>query len=278
MKYDPVKRSLGKVFNSTPFLRKIFYSLLDLLLLRAWHIKKELRIWAINAGSDISILDAGAGFGQYVYTMSKLNPEFTIKGVDVKEEQIADCNKFFTQINEAHRITFEEADLQKFTNANSYNLIVSVDVMEHIEDDVQVFKNFHESLKNDGLLLISTPSDQGGSDTHHEHDHDHEEGEAHGFIDEHVRDGYNIVDIENKLKSAGFKDIEASYAYGKYGKIAWKLSMKYPITMLNVTKLFFILLPFYFILTYPISYILNYMDVNRKNETGTGLIVKAYKR
>ena len=125
------------------------------------------------------------------------------------------------------------------------------------------------------MVLISTPSDKGGSDTHH--DHDHEDEDAHGFIDEHVRDGYNIHDIEDKLKSAGFSNIEAYYAYGKYGKISWKLSMKYPITMLNITKLFFILLPFYYIVTYPVAYILNHMDVKRNNETGTGLIVRAYK-
>ena len=32
MQYDPVKRRLGVVFNSTPLLRKLFYHLLDLLL------------------------------------------------------------------------------------------------------------------------------------------------------------------------------------------------------------------------------------------------------
>ena len=40
MQYDPIKRSLGTVFNNNPLLRKLFYRLLDLLLLRAWHIKK----------------------------------------------------------------------------------------------------------------------------------------------------------------------------------------------------------------------------------------------
>ena len=44
--------------------------------------------------------------------------------------------------------------------------------MEHIEEDVQVFKNFHQSLSEKGVLLISTPSDQGGSDVH-----DHNEGD-----------------------------------------------------------------------------------------------------
>ena len=43
MKYDPVKRSLGNVFNKTPWLRKVFYKLLDILLLRAWYIKREIK-------------------------------------------------------------------------------------------------------------------------------------------------------------------------------------------------------------------------------------------
>ena len=41
MQYDPIKRSLGRVFNTTPGLRILFYRLLDLLLLRSWHIRRE---------------------------------------------------------------------------------------------------------------------------------------------------------------------------------------------------------------------------------------------
>ena len=33
------------VFNRTPFLRKLFYRLLDLLLLRAWHVHREIKRW-----------------------------------------------------------------------------------------------------------------------------------------------------------------------------------------------------------------------------------------
>ena len=275
MQYDPIKRSLGKVFNTNKNLRKLFYNLLDLLLLRSWHIKKELKEFASKAGDDISILDAGAGFGQYVYSMSRMNRNWKITGVDVKEEQIADCNNFFSSIGCADRIKFEKADLTKFRNEKAYDLILSVDVMEHILEDVEVFKNFQFSLKPGGLLLISTPSDQGGSDAHH--DHDHEEGDVHGFIDEHVRDGYNIMEIEDKLLSSGFSKAKARYSYGTPGKISWKLSMKYPITLLNISKLFFIIMPFYYVAVFPVSFILNYFDVKVKHRTGTGLIVKAWK-
>ena len=292
MQYDPIKKSLGKVFNKTPFLRILFYKLLDLLLLRAWHVRKEIRLWAhdIRVGNgrlgetapalkNVSfpadqansryILDAGSGFGQYSYFLSGLNPLWFVDAVDVKEEQIADCNAFFARINRKN-VNFDIADLTRFVIPDKFDLILSVDVMEHIADDEAVFRNFYDSLTQQGMLLISTPSDQGGSDVH-----DHEEGES--FIDEHVRDGYNITDIRQKLERAGFTRTEARFTYGTPGQIAWKLSMKYPILMLNKTKLLFILLPFYYLVAYPIAFFCNWLDTIMQHKTGTGLIVKAWK-
>ncbi|GET27088.1 class I SAM-dependent methyltransferase [Prolixibacter sp. NT017] len=274
MQYDPIKRVLGKAFNRTPFLRKVFYSLLDMLLLRAWHVSRELKKWGkSHTGKELKILDAGSGFGQYTYRMSRLFPKARIKGVDVKEEQIADCNQFFNRIGKGERVHFAEADLTKFDEPETYDLILSVDVMEHILEDEQVFRNFNASLKPGGVLFISTPSDQGGSDSH---DHEHEE-DVHGFIDEHVRDGYGVADIREKLERAGFTNIDVRYTYGAPGKISWRLSMKYPIQMLGASKIFFVVLPFYYLVAYPVSALLNYFDVHGKHETGTGLMVKAEK-
>jgi SAM-dependent methyltransferase len=269
MQYDPIKRSLGNVFNKSPFLRIVFYKLLDLLLLRAWHVKHQLKKLKPGMPDQPSFLDAGSGFGQYSYYLAKKFPSSRLLGVDVKEEQIEDCNRFFSAVNLDDRVRFEVADLTKFREKEKYRLILSIDVMEHIEEDVKVFENFHESLQEGGILLISTPSDQGGSDVHD----DHEES----FIDEHVRDGYNREEIKEKLSKAGFSEIMVKYSYGTPGKISWKLSMKYPISILNVSKVFFILLPFYYLVTYPFCLVLNYLDVRMKHKTGTGLIVKAIK-
>ncbi len=275
MQYDPIKRSLGKVFNQTPALRVLFYKLLDLLLLRSWHIRKEVRAWSQKVAHDINVLDAGSGFGQYVYYISSTNKGWNITGVDVKTEQIEDCNQFFVKINRQDKVKFEYADLTKLDKQEVYDLVISVDVMEHIEDDEGVFKNIYHAMNHGGMMLISTPSDQGGSDAHH-HEVEHNDGVT-GFIDEHVRDGYNLQEIIQKLKKAGFKDVDARYTYGLPGNISWKLSMKFPIMMLNASKLFFIFLPFYYLVTFPISFILNIFDVRGHHKKGTGLIVKAYK-
>ena len=268
MQYDPIKRSLGNVFNKHVMLRKLFYRLLDLLLLRTWHIKREIRRWARQRQGAAEVLDAGSGFGQYAYYMGRKHPEWNILGVDVKTEQIEDCTQFFRAIGFDH-VQFDYADLTRFRRENTYDLVLSVDVMEHIQEDVKVFENLCHSMKPGGMLLISTPSDQGGSDVH---DHDHE-----SFIDEHVRDGYNIGEIEDKLRKAGFSRVKARYSYGTPGRISWRLSMKYPITMLNTSRVFFILLPIYFLLTYPVAFLLNYLDVADRHATGTGLIVNAWK-
>ena len=269
MKYDPVKSRIGKIVNRSVLLRKIFYTLLDILLLRTWHVKRILRQYAAqNAGAE-NILDAGSGFGQYTWRMWKINKNCNILGLDITEEQINDCNKFISNTKAAGKVSFRLADLTTYKEDEKYNLVLSVDVMEHIEDDRTVFRNFFSSLSKNGWLIISTPSDKGGSDVHNEDDH--------SFIEEHVRDGYGRDEITEKLQSAGFSNVETIYTYGRPGKISWKISMKYPILMLNTSIILAIILPFYYILAMPFALILNYLDVRLKHSEGAGLLVIAKK-
>ncbi|MDZ7739101.1 MAG: class I SAM-dependent methyltransferase [Bacteroidales bacterium] len=290
MRYDPVKSRIGRVVSRNIWLRKIFYALLDILLLRTWHVKKALRRFARSrkeaAGSreesgshrqeagrsneDVRVLDAGSGFGQYTWRMWKINNKWDILGTDIKQEQIDDCKHFISKTKAAPRVDFRYADLTTFREEEKYDLVLSVDVMEHIEDDRQVFRNFYDSLRPGGWLIISTPSDKGGSDVH---DHD-----DHSFIDEHVRDGYGVEEIEEKLEEAGFGSIKTEYTYGRPGKISWRISMKYPVLMLNTSMAFAIILPLYYILVMPFALILNYLDIRTKNKEGSGLLVRAVKK
>ena len=276
MQYDPIKRKLGVVFNASPMLRKLFYKLLDILLLRSWHIRKALRQWSQETSGPQNILDAGSGFGQYDYYLARKSRDYRIKAVDVKEEQIEDCRRFFGRIG-LDNVSFEWADLTRFNEPETYDLVLCVDVMEHIEEDELVLRNYHSSMKKGGMLLISTPSDQGGSDVHHHEHEDYVNDGTHSFVDEHVRDGYGVDELAQKMKRAGFSRTEVQYQYGKPGKLAWRLSMKYPIIMLNTSYFFFILLPFYYLLTFPLVLVLNRLDLRGRHKTGTGLIAKAWK-
>jgi SAM-dependent methyltransferase len=269
MKYDPIKKTLGRFFSGSLFMRKCLYFMLDLLLLRTWHVKRALRMVSANYSGDMAILDAGCGFGQYTWRMSRINSFSRIKAVDIDREHIADCSAFFQNSGMSDRITLETLDLTKLSETSCYDLILSVDVMEHIEEDEKVFRNFCNALRENGSLIISTPSDKGGSDVHSENED--------SFIGEHVRDGYSMKDITEKLTRAGFRKINVTYTYGLPGTISWRLSMKYPIKMLNTSYLFFIVLPFWYLIFFPVSLILNYFDLIISHKEGTGLLVIARK-
>jgi len=269
MKYDPVKSKIGNLVNRRLWMRKLFYRLLDILLLRAWHVKRLIRSLNNSGMDNANILDAGSGFGQYTWSMWRINRSWTIHGVDLKQEQIDDCNSFFNKTKAADNVSFALEDLSAYTQTDMYDLILSVDVMEHIEDDNAVFRNFHTSLRDRGCLLISTPSDRGGSDVHHDHDE--------SFIEEHVRDGYGKEEISGKLRNAGFSEISVRYTYGRPGQLSWKLSMKYPILMLNASWLFAIVLPLWYLIVMPLALILNVIDVRKEHHEGSGLLVTAKK-
>lgn len=268
MKYDPVKKIVGSVAGTNRILRPLLYKLLGLFFLREWHVKRALRELMRRVPPPKSVLDAGSGFGQYTYYLAKRYPATAILAVDVKEEQIADCRRFFEKAHIAN-VRFAVADLLALSYDNEFDLVVSVDVMEHIHEDMTVFRNLHRALKPSGRLLVNTPSNLGGSDVHSPDDQ--------SFVEEHARVGYGMDEIRSKLEATGFTVEHARYTYGRVGTMAWRTGIKYPLVMLNIHKAFFLLLPFYYLLTFPFTLCLMTIDYYSRNKRGTGLLVVARK-
>ena len=157
MHYDPVKNIFAGIIKKFPFLRILFYKILDLMFLRSWYVRRELRILRKKFGDKkISIYDAGSGYGQYSYFMSKNLQPCEIYSVDVKEDWIKDCKEFFSS-QKINNVSFGVEDLTTINHKDRFDLIVCVDVMEHIPDDVKVFRNYYNALRN-GWISINKHS------------------------------------------------------------------------------------------------------------------------
>lgn len=268
MRYDPIKTKLGTFIRRSRLFRVTFYKLLGILFLREWHVKRELRRQLNKRTEPFTIYDAGSGFGQYSYYIAKSFPLATIYGIDLKEEQVEDCNKFFRSVS-LTRCSFAVEDLTQIKHSQKFDFILSVDVMEHITDDVKVFQNFYRALKSGGQLFINTPSNLGGSDAHSD--------EEDSFIGEHARNGYGAKEIRQKLEFAGFTVASVRYTYGVWGNRYWRFGIKYPMQLLNMTKLFFIVLPIYYLIVLPCILPMMWLDYVSINKTGAGLNVLASK-
>ncbi len=272
MQYEPIKNFLNKIFR-TPALRKVFYRLIDILLLRTWHIHKEIKKWLKTAPGEPYVYDAGSGLGQHSYFIARKCKKCKILGIDINNEQVQASNEFFKKINWNNRVKFQQGRLEDFVCPECFDLILNIEVIEHIEDDQKVLENFAKSLKKGGTLILSTPSLFA---EHHDHD-DHHEHTSGSFVDEHVRDGYDPGDLKQKLLKAGFSDVQIKFMYGKFGGFAWRLSMKYPIILLNKSMAFFLILPVYYLLVMPIVLVLDWLDTIVKNTKGSSLLVIAKK-
>ena len=271
MEYDPIKDRFGRFFKRSPFLQRLFYGLLDLFFLRAWYVRREVRrlLGAFPSSQTVEVLDAGTGFGQYAHFIARAFDNTHILAVDIKQDYLDDARHFFDQTPYATRVDFAYEDLTDLQAEGPFDFALSVDVMEHIEDDRAVFRHVKRVLRPGGHLLVNTPSDLGGSDVHGDADE--------SFIGEHVRDGYNRDELEAKLRDAGLEPVRSLYTYGPYGSMAWRLLIKYPILMLGKSWAFVVLLPFYYLPILPLGLLLNALDLRQDNETGTGLLVIAQK-
>jgi len=57
--------------------------------------------------------------------------------VDIKEKWISDSREFFS-MRKINNVSFGIEDLTNISHANIFDLVICVDVMEHIEEDQKV--------------------------------------------------------------------------------------------------------------------------------------------
>jgi SAM-dependent methyltransferase len=254
MQYDPIKDIFNKAIGFFPPFRKLFYAGLDLFILRQRYVKREIRKY-ISDG-DL-FYDAGAGFCQYSDFVLNNYPKTKVFAVDLKDDYL---RKYSHSADD--RFYFQHADLQEFVPKQKYNMAIAIDILEHIIDDRAALENIHEALAANGILIISSPSDL---------------DEAARFTAEHVRPGYDKNELQEKLNEAGFEVIDIYYSYGKFGALSWQMLIKHPLLMLKKNKLLALLLPFYYLIAYPIAEIMMQYDLRHHNKSGNGLIAIARK-
>ncbi|HEX6981183.1 MAG TPA: methyltransferase domain-containing protein [Balneolaceae bacterium] len=268
--YDPVKDRFANIIRRFRFLRTIFYNLLDLFFLRSWYVRDILRKSALPLDLEgrWKLLDAGSGFGQYDRFILQNFENVRIKALDVKADYLRDSRIYFEKEIQRGRIAFEQKDLLQLNDHDEYNYAICIDVLEHIEDDRRVMANIFESLQSGGYFLMHSPSIYSEEDA----------GNDDSFVDEHARVGYAKKDLREKLETAGFEPLHIAYTYGEKGHLSWELLIKYPMLWLNKIKLWALpLMCIYYIFTLPVGLFLMKMDMNERNEKGTGIYALAKK-
>jgi SAM-dependent methyltransferase len=155
--------------------------------------------------SATSVLDAGCGRGVITRFLARRYRSAQVDGVDenVPGQRINQTIADSLALDNCHFIV---SDVLTYRKPGHYDLIVSVDNLEHVENDVAVLVNFHVSLCEDGILIIHTP--------HYYRRWPVFRWTVNFDVPGHVRPGYHLPELTERACRAGFKVLESGFSYG----------------------------------------------------------------
>ena len=299
MQYDPIKNQLAKLLGSSLLKRCLFFMALDILFLRAWYVRRELRwlksrIKIQNSKFKIqhsTILDAGMGFGQYSDRMLRMFKGARLVGLEIDRKHIYGSENYFRRIHPRAHIVVGDVQVQPFA-AGKFDIALTVDVMEHVEDDEATFAEYYRVLKPGGYLLMHTPrvvendpplpppTSQGGIGSDPPLPPPAIAGGVDGRwrVDEHVRDGYSDSEARESLEAAGLKVVKIVRGYGWAGRTAWKLLQRVPLSMLSKGKIMMLPAAIYMIAAFPVGLLFMWLDMMLGDDPHGGSLLVVAQR
>jgi len=292
MEYDPIKYRLAKLLGGSCCLWRLFFFTLDLLFLRAWYVRRELKLLVDRIGAGATLLDAGMGFGQYSERMLKLFEDARLVGLEIDLKHTYGSVQYFRRRYTRAHVVLGDVQAQPLA-AEKFDLALTVDVMEHIADDKAAFAEYARVLKPGGFLLMHTPrivephqevgsrkSEVGSLDGAQSVDYATSDfvTSPHWHVDEHMRDGYYERDACERLDIAGLRVVKVVRGYGWAGRIAWTLLQRIPLCWLVKGRLMLLPVAVYMLPALPLGLLFMWLDyIKGDHPRGGSLLVLAQK-
>ena len=152
-----------------------------------------------------NILDSGCGQGVLAFEIARRLPQSMVTGADINKT-LMERNRSIAARAGLENCRFESAESAENDPQPCHDLILSVDVLEHVENDERVLFWYQASLVRGGDFILHVPAY-------------HRLGVFGGRrvnipVEGHVRPGYLMEEIVRKIRSAGFTIVRSSYTYG----------------------------------------------------------------
>ncbi len=223
--------------------------------LRKGHIISEIR--KLNPYKK-TILDAGSGVGDYIFLFAKKYPRSQFVGVEMDSEKVKQC-KLIQNRKNIRNIEFIHVNLENFFRPNRFDIIYSVDTLEHIANDDKVLINFYKSLRLSGILLLHVPNIN----------QKRYFGKFKNWEQEdHVRNGYKKNELVDGLTKTGFVDIQVKFTCGCAGALAWEIQNIFKIVFSHRLAQ---------IISFPFTVVLSFIDTHLTKTSGNGILLVSKK-
>ncbi len=207
------------------------------------------------------VLDVGCGYGYSLFWLARHFPKAQFIGFELNAEQSAQCEEIAKKVG-LNNLTFKRGSAGDIPENMKFDLFISIDVLEHVQDDLGMLKTCLLHLKPGGWAFIHVPL------RHQEQKRIFSVFKSHS-VEDHVRDEYLPEEICQLVQDAGLNLVRQGYGFGYWGELAFELNNLFWTTraLRNLTALLFL----------PISLIAGYIDIRQDLVSGNSIIVVAQK-
>ena len=218
------------------------------------------RVLPVTKGSFGTILDAGCGSGVFSYELAKQHPEAQVTGIELEHDLVDRAN----QIAKSAGLTncrFQQGDVTKLDFEEEFDLVVSVDNFEHVEDDIAAMRTLLRALRPGGRLVVHVPGYERRWILF---------GRRVNFdVPGHVRPGYQADQLVAKLRQAGFEVKGHQYTYGAIETFTNNIS--YLITGADQKR------KLQYAAVFPVLLAVSYLGKSSRPRWGAGVLAAAQR-
>ena len=104
-----------------------------------------------------AILDAGCGRGDYSFYLARRFPDAQVYGVDIDEARVERNRRMGAELG-LDNVSFQVADLVTVRFPTAFDLIISIDVLDHIPEQEKALRNLANQLTPEGRVFFHIPT------------------------------------------------------------------------------------------------------------------------
>ena len=255
---------LRAIYNrfTWPIQEKWIGTLQAAAVVRSLNLSYSLKQY-VAKNDQYKILDAGCGDGApQTLIQARRYPKTNFVAVDYYNK-IPSNNRLPIPGN----ITFIESDLFTYNCPNDcYDLIICMDVLEHLHEDHKMINLLSNWLKEKGVLILHVPSSV--QITYFRNAHPMRRSNICSHLgDHHQRVGYEFDELESVLKKNGLGIIDFRYTFSPLTwifKEIYQILDNYGVRGIGI-------------ITLPVIYLCTTMDIFFRPKRGNGILIIARK-
>ncbi len=225
------------------------------------------------------VLEGGCGRAVSLFWLARHHPGWKLTGIEL-DPSLAHSAQRTLKSGRWPNVDIVEGSILDLSARNAYDLIISIDILEHIEDDIGLLDRYRRALRPGGYLVLHVPR------RHQEmwrwlppfrkhgvegHVRQKTTDDRHQtvVISGHVRDEYTAEELRWIAEKARLRVGSIRETIGRLGEVSFELN-----------NLFWrrpVLRYLFALLTYPVTVSLGYLDVYRNPDRGNSLLLTAIR-